>query len=62
MCAVSFKIRYALPCALGRNLFIVGPLSAKADFTTNFLSSKPKLFLAFAVAERRTFIIGAHEA
>ena len=41
MCDVAFKILYARPCALGRNLFIVGPWSAKADFTVNLVSSKP---------------------
>ena len=62
MCDVAFKILYARPCALGRNLFIVGPWSAKADFTVNLVSSKPKLFLPFAVAECKTLIIGAQEA
>ena len=32
------------------------------DLTINFVSSKSKLFRAFAVAERNTFIIGAHDA
>ena len=62
MCDVVFIILYARPWALGRKRFIVGPLSAKADFTISVFSSKPKLFFAFAVAERKTLIIGAQEA
>ena len=62
MCEVSFKIRQDLPCALGRNLFIVGPWFTKEDFTTKSSSLNPKLLLAFAEAERRTFLIGIQDA
>ena len=55
MWQVRLRIRYARPCARGRNRFSVGPSSTYASLTRSASGSSRSLFSAFAMALASTF-------
>ena len=59
MWLVRLRMRYARPCARGRNRFSVGPSSTKARETTSVSGSSEKLFSALAIALASTFATGS---
>src|SRR5262249_32779693 len=50
MWQVRLRIRYARPCARGRNRLSVGPSSTKASLTSSESGSSRSLFSALAIA------------
>jgi len=50
MWQVRLRIRYARPCARGRNRLSVGPSSTNASLTRRASGSSRSLFSAFAIA------------
>src|SRR5262249_48595327 len=58
MWLVRLRIRYARPCARGRNRFNVGPSSTYAWCTHSVLGSRERLFSALAIALASTFDTG----
>src|SRR3989440_2058809 len=58
MWQVRLRMRYARPCARGRNRFSVGPSSTYASATSNASGSSRSLFSAFAIALASTLYTG----
>ena len=50
MWQVRLRMRYARPCARGRNRFSVGPSSTNASLTSSESGSSRSLFSALAIA------------
>src|SRR6266508_3340725 len=59
MWQVRLRIRYARPCARGRNRFSVGPSSTYASLTSNESGSSRSLFSALAMALASTLYTGS---
>src|SRR5690606_3848240 len=58
MWQVRLRIRYARPCARGRNRFMVGPSSTRTSATSSESGSSCSLFSALAIALAITFRTG----